>query len=212
MMDTCPDLAYAIGALGRHATNPSPDHQCALECVYHYLRATHDYQLFYQHGSDSETILHSFVDADWGSNINDRKSTSGYAFMLAGGAISWSSKKQTSVALSSTKAKYIARTHSAKEVVQLRQFLEQIHFCPTTPTNIHIDNQSAIAIAKNPEFHNHTKHIDIHHHFLHKKVEEKQINLEYISTNTQVADVLTKTLSREKHDRFTTGMGVRRPN
>jgi hypothetical protein len=152
------------------------------------------------------------VDTDWGSNINDHKSTSSYAFMLAGGAISWSSKKQTSVTLSSTEAKYIAGTHSAKEAVWLRQFLEQIHFCPTAPTNIHINNQSAITIAKNPEFHDHTKHINICHHFLCKKVEEKQINLKYVSTNTQVTDILTKGLSCKKHDRFTTGMGVCHPN
>ena len=171
MLGTRPDLAYAIGALGRHAANPGPDHQRALERVYRYLRATHDYQLFYQRGSDSGTTLHGFVDADWGSDVNDRKSTSGYAFMLAGGAISWSSKKQTSVALSSTEAEYIAGTHGAKEAIWLRQFLEQIHFPPSSPTILHIDNQSAIVIAKNPEFHDRTKHIDIRHHFLRKTQE-----------------------------------------
>jgi hypothetical protein len=88
MLGTRPDLAYAVRALGCHTANPSPDHQRTLEHVYHYLCATHDYQLFYQCRSNSGTTLHGFMDADWGSNLNDHKSTSGYAFMLAGGAIS----------------------------------------------------------------------------------------------------------------------------
>ncbi len=98
-------------------------------------------------------MLFSYADADWASDINDRKSTSGYMFKLAGAAVSWSSKKQTSVALSSTKAKYIAGAHAAKEVVWLRQLLSELGLGTRHPTTLLIDNQSAIAIAKNPKFH-----------------------------------------------------------
>jgi Reverse transcriptase (RNA-dependent DNA polymerase) len=212
MLGTRPDLAYAVGTLSRYAANPGHDHQRALERVFRYLRGTCDYELTYRRGTDSGLTLYGFTDADWASDVNDRRSTSGYAFFLAGGAISWSSKKQTSITLSSTEAEYIAGTHGAKEAVWLRQFLEQIHFPPSSPTDMYMDNQSAIAIAKNPEFHDRTKHIDVCHHFLRKKVEDKQINLEYIPTNDQIADVLTKGLSREKHDKFMMGMGVHRPN
>jgi hypothetical protein len=91
------------------------------------------------------------VDADWASNVNDRKSTSGFIFMLAGGAISWGSKKQSAVALSSTEAKYIAATHAAKEVVWLRRLLIELKQKIDGPTILCMDNQSAIAIAQNPE-------------------------------------------------------------
>jgi hypothetical protein len=112
--------------------------------------------------------LHGYIDADWASDVNDRKSMSRYVFMLAGGAISWSSKKQPSVALLSTKAEYIAGAHAAKEAVWLQRLLREIwqQSEPHTPVTLFIDNQSAIAIARNPEFHNWTKHIEVRHHFL----------------------------------------------
>ena len=154
--------------------------------------------------------MHGFVDADWASDVNDRKSTSGFVFMLGGAAISWSSKKQTSVALSSTEAEYIAAAHATKEVVWLRRLLTELSLDLSPPTILHVDNQSAIAIARNPEFHDRTKHIEVRHHFLRHKVEAEEICLEYISTEDQVADVLTKGLVREKHERFSGAMGVRR--
>jgi len=152
--------------------------------------------------------LHGFVDADWASNINNRKSTSGFIFMLAGGTISWSSKKQSSVALSSTKAEYITGAHTAKEAIWLRHLLTKLGLEINAPTFLHIDNQSAIAIAKNPKFHNCTKHIKIHHHFLHAKVEAGEIELLYIPTSNQIADILTKGLCKEKHWAFAHKMGL----
>ena len=98
-------------------------------------------------------MLFGYADADWASDINDRKSTSGYVFKLASATVSWSSKKQTSVALSSTEAKYIARVHTTKEVIWLRQLLSELGLGTRHPTTLLIDNQSAIAIAKNPKFH-----------------------------------------------------------
>jgi hypothetical protein len=110
--------------------------------------------------------LHGYIDADWTSDVNDHKSTSGFVFMLAGGAISWSSKKQGAVALSSCESKYIASTHAAKEAIWLRQLLSDLSYGIQLPTPLCINNQSAITIAKNPEFHDCTKHIDICYHYL----------------------------------------------
>jgi len=166
MLGTHPDLAYTVAALGRHAASPGADHQCTLDRAFRYLRATSDRQLIFQRGTPSGTVLHGFVDADWASDVNDRKSTSGFVFMLGGTAISWSSKKQAAVALSSTEAKYLARAHAAKEAVWLRRLLGELGQDTNSPTALHIDNQSAITIARNPEFHNHTKHIDVRYHFL----------------------------------------------
>ncbi len=117
MLGTCPNLAYAVMALGCHAMNSSPNHQHALEHVLQYLQATINHQLILGYSTSSTPTLLSYVNADWASDVNDCKSMSGYVFTLGGSTISWSSKKQTTVALSSTEAKYIARAHAAKEAV-----------------------------------------------------------------------------------------------
>ncbi len=126
-----------------------------------------------------------------------------YVFMLGRGIMSWSSKKQSTVALSSMEAKYITGGHAVKEVVWLRQLLSELKQDTIEPTTIHIDNQSSITLAHNPEFHDRTKHVDIWHHFLRKKVKDGKISLEYLPTNKQPADLLTKGLGHKKHKTFT---------
>jgi transposase InsO family protein len=210
MLGTRPDLAYAVGALGRHAATPGEEHERALDRVFRYLQATKDWCLVYQRGTPDGQILSGFVDADWANERSDRSSTSGYVYKLAGGAISWSSKKQSSIALSSAEAEYIAGAHAAKEAIWLRRLLTELRLLDYDPTIIHMDSQSAMAIAKNPQFHDRTKHIDVRYHFLRSKVEEEEIELEYVPTGDQVADALTKALNREKHTRFAKEMGVGR--
>ena len=163
--------------------------------------------MYHYEVSGDNTILR-YVDADWGSDVNDCKSTSGYAFTLAGGAISWSSKNQSAVTLSSTEAEYIAGTHTAKEAIWLGRLFAGLQQPSSFPIPLHIDNQSVIAIMKNPEFYNCTKHINIHYHFLRHKVKSGKITLDYLSTNDQPADVLTKGLAWEKHERFAKELGL----
>jgi hypothetical protein len=142
----------------------------------------------------NSTTLHGFIDADWASNVNNWKSTSSFVFMLGGGAISWGSKKQGSVALSSTKAKYIAIAHATKEAIWLRQLLNKLGIDMSSSTTLHIDNQSVIAIMWNLEFHNQTKHIDLWYHFLHEQIAAEDIKLSYVPTGNQLADIFTKGL------------------
>jgi len=208
MLSTQLDLAYAIRALGRHTANPGEEHKWALDWVFCYLQATKDWHLTYQHGAPEGLTLTGFVDADWANELSDRSSTSGYVYQLAGGAISWSSKKQLSIALSSTEAEYIAGVHATKEVVWLRQLLAELGLLDDDPTILHIDNQSAMAIAKNPQFYDRTKHIEVWHHFLCHKVEDGEIRLEYVPTGDQVADALIKGLNQEKHNKFAREMGL----
>jgi hypothetical protein len=210
MLGTRPDIAFTVASLGRHAATPGEEHLRALDRVFRYLRGTSDWGLVFRRGGENGLTLHGYVDADWASDINDRKSTSGYVFTLAGGAVSWSSKKQSSVALSSTEAEYIAGAHAAKEVVWLRRLLSELGAGTNDPTIVHMDNQSAMTIARNPEFHDRTKHIEVRYHFLRQKVESEELELEYIPTGEQIADVLTKGLCREKHLKFSEGMGIRR--
>jgi hypothetical protein len=107
MLETHPNLSYTIAALGHHVTNPGLDHQRALKHIFRYLRATSGKQLIFRQGASSGSTLFGYADADWASDINDHKSTSGYIFKLAGATVSWSSKKQTSIALSISPPRYV---------------------------------------------------------------------------------------------------------
>jgi hypothetical protein len=169
---------------------------------------TTDYQLVFHHVATEGDTLFSYVNADWASDINDWKSMSRFLCMLAGSAMSWHSKKQGSVAPSSTKAEYITTAHATKEIIWLWRLLIDLLQHITSPTSLRINNQLAIAITKNPEFHDRTKHIEVCHHFLHLKVEQQEISLDYIPTNAQPADALTKELAKDKHDHFMSEMGV----
>jgi hypothetical protein len=128
--------------------------------------------------------------------------------MLGGSMVSWSSKKQACVALLSTEAEYLAGAHAAKETVWLRCLLSELGHDTHQATILHINNQSTIAVACNLEFHDQTKHIDICYHFLRHKVENEEIELQYVPTGNQVADILTKGLVREKHECFAAKMGL----
>ena len=115
------------------------------------------------------------LNADWAGDANDRKSTSGYLFMVSGAPVSWKSKKQTCVALSTAEAEYIALAAATQEVTWLRQLLTDLHNEQTEPTVIHEDNQAAICIAQNTQYHSKTKHIDIKYHFVREKVLDNTI-------------------------------------
>lgn len=154
-----------------------------------------------------------------GSNIDDRKSITGYVFLIHGGAVSWQAKKQPTVALSSVEAEYMAATQSTKEALWWRTFLCQlgIHLKNSSnignnvsigTINIFSDSQGGIALTKNPEYHSRTKHIDIQHHFVRDRVSIGNVNIQYICTQDMLADVLTKALSRDQHNKLIRLFGV----
>lgn len=151
--------------------------------------------------------MKGFADADWTNSLIDRKSYTGYVFTLGGGAISWESKKQNSVALSSTEAEYVAISEAAKEAVYIRGFLKKI-----TDLNdsivIYNDNQSAQKLVYNPIFHNRTKHIEVKYHFIREIVDKKIIEVEYMPTEEMLADVFTKSLYYPKHNNCLKGIGL----
>lgn len=172
-----------------------------------YLLATADKELIYYKTGSS---IIGFTDADW-ANHNDRKSFGGYAFIFAGVAVSWPVKKQNCVSISSTEAEYINLAEGAKEAIYLKSILFEI--CgKTDPIDMYSDNQSAIALSKNPLTTNKTKHIDITHHFIREKVNDKNIVLKYLSTAEMPADFLTKPLPREKHIFCAEALGITNKN
>ena len=136
--------------------------------------------------------LKGYSDADWAGDHADRRSTSGYVFQLANGAITWASRKQNSVALSTCEAEYMALSVTTQEVIWLCRLLEEMRCEQKEPTTIWEDNQGAISTAKNPVFHNRTKHIQIRYHFVREAVADNIIDIRYCSTRDMIADIVTK--------------------
>ncbi|CAA7258947.1 unnamed protein product [Cyclocybe aegerita] len=205
---TRPDIAYTVQKLAQFTQNPKPKHWTAVKRIFRYLKGTRTHALTYS-GSDNFTTpeLNIYCDADWGSDAN-RKSVSGYVVTLAGGAVSWSSKKQTTVALSTAEAEYVAATHAAKQVLWHRSLFTELGIDLPTTSTIFSDNQATVSIAHHPEFHARTKHIDIALHFLRDLVQNGTLNLVYINTNNNLADLFTKGLPRSVHQDLTTEIGV----
>jgi len=179
-----------------------------VKCVLRYLKGTRNYKLTYgglDHLLNDELSI--YCDADWASE-GDRKSISGYVITIVGGTVAWSSKKQSTVGLSTGEAEYIAATHVAKQVLWHRSLLHELNFPLPNTSTILSDNQAALAIARHPEFHARTKHINIAYHFLRDLVENGTIDMIYISTECNLADLFTKGLPQGTHQNFTAEIGI----
>ena len=159
---TQPDITFATSMLAQFAQNPTQVHWEATKRVVRYLKTTRDLELTY--GTRDMTTM-GYSDADHTLQLH-RHSISGYAFLIGGGAVVWSSKKQPIIALSMMEAKYISATHATKEAMWLHTFMGEITTLPTTATTIHCNNQSAISLSKDGQYHAWTKHIDIRFHFI----------------------------------------------
>ena len=190
-----PDAAFAVSILLQFIQNPRPTHWEALKRVIIFLGSMKDLWLTFS--GRSKLAVEGFCDADWGGQKH-RHSISGYSFHMGARAISWSSKKQHIVALSSTEAEYIAQTHVAKEALWLCSFLQELCSAPDDPLIINCDNQGVIALAKDNKFHACTKHIDVHYHFIREAVEDGKVMVQYILTRDNVSDIFTKLLTKAK--------------
>jgi len=167
MIGTRQDIAFPVSAVSQHSSNPGPAHGTAVRCIFRYLPGTQTFVVLYGSG-----YCGGYTDADWGAG-EDRKSIGGYAFMINGGAVSWASRKQASIALSSTEAEYMALTQGVKESLLLGELLEGLGALKHGKEirKVQCDNQAAIALTKNPEYHARTKHIDIQYHFIREHVD-----------------------------------------
>jgi hypothetical protein len=142
----------------------------------------------------------TYTDADHGGNPDNGRSTGGYAIIIGGGAVSWSSRLQPVVSLSTTEAEYIAAVEAGKEIIWMRNLLTEFGFNITSPSPLLIDNNSAVTVAKNPEHHGRMKHLDLRYHWLRDTVEAGHISPIHIPTTVQAADIFTKPLKRQKID------------
>jgi len=158
---------------------------------------------------DRREKLVGYSDASYAEDKKDRKSTSGYTFIANGGAISWKSNKQPTVTLSSCEAEYIALANAAKEAMWLKSLIREVNKnAKDEPIIIYEDNQSTISFAKNPIQSERTKHIEVRHHYIREKVAEGKIEVKYMPTSDQVADIFTKSLCRVQHEKFTRSLGL----
>ena len=202
---TRPDIAFAVQALGRHMQASKQEHMIAAKRVLRYLQGTKKIGLIYQAGAmrerngsrDCPSIV-GFCDADWAGDLDTRRSTTGFVFMMESGAVSWGSKLQPTVALSSAEAEYMAACGAVQEAIHLRQLLNDLGYVQDKPTVIFEDNQGCIALTENPVFHRRTKHIDIRYHFIREKVASGEVVLKYVPNADQLADLLTKGLPKPR--------------
>jgi transposase InsO family protein len=203
---TRPDIAQAVGALAKYMAHPTTLHWQAAKGVVRYLAGTQDNGITY--GSNNSTELVGYCDADYAGDLDTRRSTTGYAFIMNGGAISWSSRRQQTVAASTTEAEYMAAAHAVKEALWLRKLGADLQL-DSGSILIFVDNQSAIKLLKNPISSMRSKHIDIMHHFVRERVARKEVVIKYVSTTEMVADSLTKVVPKIKFDFCRDGMGVK---
>jgi len=195
-----------VGMVGRFQFVPKQSHLLAVQRILRYLKGTSDFGLWYP--KNSTLTITAYTDADWAGSIDDRKSTSGNAFFLGDCLVSWLSKKQSSISLSTAEAEYIAAKYSCTQILWMKEALKDLDICIDQPITVYYDKTSAISLSKNPVMHSRTKHIPIKYHFLHEQVAEQNIILECISTKEQIADIFTKALPREAFEYLHQKMGV----
>ncbi len=202
---TRPDIAQAVGALTRYMSNPMEDHWTAAKGVLKYLAGTPSAGLTFNNG---DTTIVGFCDADYAGDLDTRRSTTGYVFVLNGGAISWSSRLQPTVAASTTEAEYMAAAAAVKEALWLRKLTSDFGQEPGI-TTIYCDNQATLNLLKHPVSSARSKHIDVLHHFAKERVIRQEVSFAYIRTDDNVADSLTKPLPEHKFLASLNGMGIR---
>ena len=169
--------------------------------IFRYLRGTTHLGLLYSKTVETESLT-GYSDADWAGDCNDHRSTTGYLFQIGGTAVIWKSKKQSCVALSTAEAEYMALSSAAQEAVWMRELVSDLGNPPNNSTVIFEDNQSAISMAKNPQYHGRTKHINIKYHFIREQVANATICLKYCKTEDMLTDLLTKGVGPEKFERL----------
>lgn len=204
MVATRPDIAFAVGVVSRYMANPGKRHWEAIKGILRYLKGSQDVCICF---GKQDAEVHGYTDSDYAGHVDNRKSTTGYVFTFTGGAISWISRLQRCTALSTTEAEYIAATEACKEAIWLSRLVGDLGFSGDIPS-LHCDSQSAIMLAKNPVFHQKTKHIDVKYHYIGEVLDDKLLELVKIHTDDNPADLFTKNLPAERFAHCRALMGV----
>ncbi|KAF7761077.1 hypothetical protein Agabi119p4_10486 [Agaricus bisporus var. burnettii] len=204
---TRPDLSFAVNMLSRFANNPGRAHWEAMKHTLAYVKSTTHYGITYCHDSNIKPL--GYVDADYAGDTDRRRSTEGHIFFVAGGPVSWASKRQDTVALSTVESEYMAFSRAVQQGIWITSFMDEIGLPQDTPVLIYADNNGAIANTQNYKNHRRTKHIDIRYHFVKERTANGDIVFEYIPSSDNLADILTKPLARDAVIRCCVGIGLR---
>lgn len=202
---TRPDIAFAVNHVSRFNRCHSVEHWTAVKRILRYIKGTANLKLRFsrQGGTD----MHAFSDSDWASDLDERKSCSGFVILMSNGAVSWFSHRQEIIAYSSCEAEYIALSDCNKQILWLRKM--QLDLCGhKNTTTVYVDNDSAINLSKNDQYSNRTKHIDVRYHHTRKLVEDKIIEVKYVNTKINTADSLTKAVTQAKTSYCSEAMGL----
>jgi hypothetical protein len=168
-----------------------------------YLKGTLDYKITYHRGAANGVRPLGWVDADYAADLDTRRSTSGEVFLMSGGPVSWSSKKQATVALSTTEAEYVALTRSSKQAMWMYSFLEELHMPQERPAVLYGDNMGAAALARDAKGHARVKHSDIR-----ERVAAGDIDIQHVASPENLADIFTKVLPRDAHLAIVHALGL----
>ncbi|XP_071699439.1 uncharacterized mitochondrial protein AtMg00810-like [Rutidosis leptorrhynchoides] len=191
---TRPDISYAVNQVSQFLHAPTVDHYQAVKRIIRYVKGTVTFGLTFSH-SPAPNLL-GYSDADWARCIETRRSTYGYSIFLGGNLVSWSAKKQPTVARLSCESEYRALANTAAEIVWITHLLHELHVLPPDQPTILCDNKSALFLSQNPVSHKWSKHIDIDYHFVRELVSSGQLITKFVPTTLQLADIFTKSLPR----------------
>ena len=193
---TRPDIAYAVSVVSQFMHCPSEEHMEAVTRILKYLKSSPGKGLMFSKNDHLE--VEGYTDADWAGNISDRKSTSGYFTFVGGNLVTWRSKKQKVVALSSAEAEFRGMAKGLCELLWLKRLLTEIGFAATSEMNLFCDNKAAIDISHNPIQHDRTKHVEVDRHFIKHNLETKIVQFPFVKSEDQLADILTKAVSSKE--------------
>ncbi|XP_060668454.1 uncharacterized mitochondrial protein AtMg00810-like [Ziziphus jujuba] len=194
---TRPDISYAVNLMSQFMHQPRHLHLAAVKRIIRYLIGTPSRGIFYK--AHSSLILQAYSDADWAGCPDTRRSTTGWCMYLGDALISWKCQKQRKLSKSSTESEYRAMSSACSEIVWLRRLLSELVFPQADPTPLYADNMSAIRITVNPVLHEKTKHIEVDCHYIRNAYVDNIITVPYVSTKFQIADILTKALTKIRH-------------
>lgn len=210
LVNTRPDITFSVGVLSRFMEKPTTTHMAAVKQILRYIKGTLNIGCVYLKKQPDMDLV-GYCDSDLAGDIDDRKSTTGILYFLGSSPVTWVSQKQRVVALSSCEAEYIAATAGTCQGIWLSKVISAVEGTEVKAT-LKVDNKSAIALAKNPVYHDRSKHIDTRYHFIRDCVQVGSIDLVYVNTEVQLADMLTKPLGRQRFEELREKLGMKAIN
>ena len=199
-------ILYVVGLMSRYMKNPKITHFKAAKRIIYYIKCTTDFGLLYSFSNYYKLV--GYNDSDRGGDVDDRKSTTEFVFFMGDTVFTWMSKKQPIITLSTCETEYVAATSSVCHAIWLRNLLKELGLTQVAPTKICVNNKSAIALSKNPIFHDRSKHIGTCYHYIRECITRKNVQIDYAMTKDQVADIFTKPLKVEDFIKFKNILGV----